>query len=455
MSTDWIPKLPGDETPRYLAIVDALEDAVRDGTMPAGTRLPPQRDMAEKLGLSVGTVLKAYLEAGRRGLIAGKAGRGTFVRSASAHRFSPAIDRERPIFNLSLNAPPPVDDASLVAEALKQIADDEDLPSLLGYLPHPGLPAHRKVTAQWLRQQNIDASADRLILCNGARQAISVALSVTAQPGDIILTEEITYPGLEPLADAGRYRLHGVAMDEFGLRPDALDNAFAVTGAKTLFCVPTLHTPLGVTMPLSRRTEIAEIIRKHKAVILEDDVYTFLHPSPPPSFFSLVPDQVFHLTSFAKSAAGGLRIGVLLLPSWAQQRTALVFRHSSWMAAPIMAALAVRLILEGSLDELIVRRRKEARLRWAIAREVLGPRNVPDSDPSYQLWLTPNIPIADLVSAAALHGVILAPTSPIPGSPPSQGIRICIGAPKKREDLRAALQVIAMALEQRAKYAVI
>ncbi|MGE3798979.1 MAG: GntR family transcriptional regulator [Thermomicrobiales bacterium] len=94
MSADWIPKLPGDETPRYLAIVDALEGAVRDGTMPAGTRLPPQRDMANKLGLSVGTGLKAYLEAGRRGLFSGKAGRGTFVRGASPHRSPPASERE-------------------------------------------------------------------------------------------------------------------------------------------------------------------------------------------------------------------------------------------------------------------------------------------------------------------------------------------------------------------------
>ena len=78
--TDWVPTLASLPGPRYLAFVLALEADIASGRVKPGMRLLPQRDMAQRLDLSVGTISKAYAEAEQRGLISGEVGRGTFVQ---------------------------------------------------------------------------------------------------------------------------------------------------------------------------------------------------------------------------------------------------------------------------------------------------------------------------------------------------------------------------------------
>src|SRR3954466_12844487 len=88
--TMWLPNLDGRRGPVYRAIADAIDESVQDGTLRAGAGLPPHRDLADHLGVTVTTITRAYTEAARRGLTSGHVGRGTFVRAsevddASAH----------------------------------------------------------------------------------------------------------------------------------------------------------------------------------------------------------------------------------------------------------------------------------------------------------------------------------------------------------------------------------
>ncbi|HZF36691.1 MAG TPA: winged helix-turn-helix domain-containing protein, partial [Candidatus Angelobacter sp.] len=81
--TIWQPDLNSVSGPRYLAIVDALAFDLDNGKLRAGDRLPTHRDLAYRLGVTVGTVTRAYSEAERRGLIKGEVGRGTYIRDRS------------------------------------------------------------------------------------------------------------------------------------------------------------------------------------------------------------------------------------------------------------------------------------------------------------------------------------------------------------------------------------
>src|SRR5215204_2858859 len=78
--TMWLPDLENRRGPVYRAIADAIDEDVQKGTLRAGTRLPPHRDLADHLGVTVTTVTRAYTEAARRGLTTGHVGRGTFIR---------------------------------------------------------------------------------------------------------------------------------------------------------------------------------------------------------------------------------------------------------------------------------------------------------------------------------------------------------------------------------------
>src|SRR5690606_4251624 len=165
----------------------------------------------------------------------------------------------------------------------------------------------------------------------------------------------------------------------------------------------------GAVMSKRRREDIAAVVRQHKITVIEDDVFSFLHPSPPPSLQSLLPDRVFYVTSFSKCVSGGLRIGALLCPEWARERTALAFRYSMWVATPIMAAVVARLIETGQIDDLILRKRAVARARFDLAKRKIGAGRISAATPSFQVWLPLAGSIADVISASAIRGVVLAP----------------------------------------------
>lgn len=448
-SDDWLPVLSEANGPRYLAFVQALENDVQAGVLKPGTRLLPQRDMANHLGLSVGTVSRAYAEAEARGLISGEVGRGTFVQ----RRRPPATAKgtAQSAINLALNVPPATGEDELIASVLSEILADGALNPLLGYLPHQGLPSHREIMAEWLAAFGMTTEIANLIITHGGQHALSIALNMVAAPNDTVLTERFTYSGMIALSAQNGYRLHGVAGDALGLSPEALDRAFAETGARVLFATPSLQTPTGTVMTPERRRQVAEVVARHNAYFLEDDVYAFLFASPPPPISTLIPDRSFYITSFAKCLAPGLRIGAMTVPEQFRDRAINAVRATGWMASPIMAEVVARLIHSGDLLRQVHAKRAAAARRNAIADRVLGSFLSPMSGaPGFHRWLP--IPagrtLIALVTQAAQAGITLAPPGALQQvARETLGIRLCLGHPPTEAILENALLELRQILE--------
>lgn len=435
-----------DRRSRYLAIVDALESDIASGALPRGTQLLPQRDMAEQLALSVGTVAKAYAEASRRGLISGEIGRGTFVGGSMSRPVNEAPAPRRAI-DMTLNTPPNTGDDAAIAAALGELAGDDLLP-LLRYLPHAGVLNQRSAVASWVSENfRLRLPAERVMLCNGAQHAIAVSMMAALSPGAPILAEAVTYPGLFGLSSMLGHPLHGVAVDAEGLIPEALEAAFARTGARMLYCMPTLQTPTGATMSIGRRQAIAAILRSYQALAIEDDVYGFLAPEAPPPLAVYAPERVCYVTSLAKCAAPGLRLGALTVPEDLRDQATAALRATGWMASPLLGAVATRMIQDGSLSMLLERKRAAATERLAMAREILGPAVAGRAgSAAFHLWLPLHRPVVEVIAEIAMSGVVVAPPAQLPDAEPVQGIRICLGAPEDLGDLRTALCSIATVL---------
>lgn len=450
-STEWIPVLADTAGPRYLAFVQSLESDIESGALKPGTRLLPQRDMAVQLGLSVGTISRAYSEAEARGLISGEVGRGTFVQRRRHHAQSNNGGPATTTVNLALNVPPSTGEDELIASVLEEVVTDNALKPLLGYLPHQGLPYHRSVMAEWLAQLGIVTDVDHLFITHGGQHALSIALNMVAAPKETVLTERFSYSGMIALSAMNGYQLHGVAGDRHGLLPDALDRAFSETGARALFVTPTLQTPTGTVMPNERRQEIANVVRKHDGFMLEDDAYAFLFTTPPKPISSMIPERSFYVTSFAKCLAPGLRIAAMIAPEQFRDRCINAVRATGWMASPIMAEVVVRLIHSGDLLRQVQLKRAEAVRRNAIADEVLGNWLPIVSDtPGFHRWLP--IPagrtLIALVAQAAQAGITLAPPGALQQvDRGTLGVRICLGHPKTDNDLRRALTQLRRILE--------
>jgi DNA-binding transcriptional MocR family regulator len=447
--TDWTPTLASLPGPRYLAFVSALEADIASGRIKPGMRLLPQREMAQRLELSVGTISKAYAEAEQRGLISGEVGRGTFVqrRRPEAHSLGSAARS----INLALNVPPYTGEDDVVAAMLAEIVADGEMSNLLGYLPHQGLLRHRQAMVVWLASLGVTADADHLFITHGGQHALSIALGMVARPGDTVLTESYTYSGMLALSAQSGYRLHGVATDASGLIPETLDRAFTETKARALYCMPTLQTPTGSVMPQDRRRAIAEIVRKHDAYLLEDDAYGYLLAPPLPPVAQLIPERSFYIVSFAKCLAPGLRIAAMVAPEAFRDRSINALRATGWMAVPVMAEVVARLIGNGGLARQAKLKREKAVLRDAIARRVLKEWLPAATDvPGFHLWLP--LPagrtLAALIAQAAQAGITLAPPGALRRMEnESLGVRLCLGAPATEGDLERALIEIQRILE--------
>ena len=456
--TTWVPDVAARKGPRYLAIADALAEDAGRGRLRAGTRLPTHRDLAERLGVTVGTVTRAYAEATRRGLVAGEVGRGTFVRVAGpAEAAAPAPAAEPGLIDLTANRPPegPGDNgAAVLARTLAALARRKDLARLLEYPSEGGAPEHRAAGAEWLQRCRLDVPAERVLVSSGSQHGMTVVFTALLAPGDLVLTEDLTYQGMKTLAALLSLRLQGVATDEHGLRPDALDAACRKGGARALYCLPTLQNPTASVMPEGRRREIAAVARAHGLIVVEDDVHGHLLEAPPRPLASLVPELTVYLNGTSKSLAPGLRVGFVVAPETMVTRLSGAIRSTTWMAAPLMAEIAARWIHDGTAESMVKRKRKEAAARQALAARLLGHGQTGPRTAAYHLWLPLPEPwrAEPFAAAARREGVAVTPASVFsaqPGRPrlaPPEAVRVCLGAAQDRDQLAAGLTVLARLL---------
>jgi DNA-binding transcriptional MocR family regulator len=451
--TIWQPEISSLPGPRYLAIAEALAADVRNGQLAPGDRLPTHRDLAYRLGVTVGTVSRAYAEAERRGLIGGEVGRGTFVRPDARRRRNVApADQDAPlglpqVIDLSVNIPTPMTSDAIIAETMGEIARRPGIARLMDYHPHAGLAAHREAGAQWLTECGFPIDPARVIVTAGGQHAMTAALGALTEPGDIVLAESLTYPGLRRLADFLRVRVHGIAMDEDGVDPDAFETACRSLNPKILYCVTNLQNPTALVMSAERRRRVAGIAQRYGVKIVEDDVYGFLlAENTPPALASFAPELGHYFTSLSKSMAPGLRVGYLALPVGSKDDFTQVVRSTTWMATPLTAQIGTEWIQNGIGRALADSHRKEAIERQQIARRILHGCDLSSELRAYHLWMRLPEPWSAEAFALELRmrGVAVTPSSAFATTRNAPAaVRLCLCEPPERETLQRGLEIIA------------
>ena len=119
----------------------------------------------------------------------------------------------------------------------------------LNYREPAGSEEERDAAAKWLRRRLPGLQGERVAICPGSQAALLCMLLALTSPGDVVLTDMLTYPGMRAAAAQTGVRLQGVAADDAGMLPDALDAACRVQAPKALYLVPTIHNPTTLTMP--------------------------------------------------------------------------------------------------------------------------------------------------------------------------------------------------------------
>ncbi|TMV68761.1 PLP-dependent aminotransferase family protein, partial [Thioclava sp. BHET1] len=246
----WAPKLSASGKPRYIEIADQLDEDIRSGALQPGDRLPPQRRLAEVLGVDFTTVSRGYAEAQNRGLVESHVGRGTFVRGPAANAGAePADPRRTAQVDLSMNLPPEPQDPELLARMQAGLAAVAgNMVPLLRYQSSTGTEVDKEAASSWLSLRGMVPSLERVAITPGAHATILAILTLLASPGDVILAEDVTYPGIRAITARLGLRLIGLQSDAEGILPGALEEAIAAHRPKALYLNPTLNNPTTRTM---------------------------------------------------------------------------------------------------------------------------------------------------------------------------------------------------------------
>jgi len=437
----WRPRLDRRSGPRYLALADAIADDIQVGRLSAGDRLPPQRDLADLLGLNVTTVTRGYAEADRRGLVSGEIGRGTFVRPPA---FAVPHIQAAGLIDLGTNALLPLAHAGELSAALASLVSRTSPDQLFNYQPHAGRPEHRAACATYLRQGRVPAQTADTILTSGAQHAMAVALATLTAPGESVLCEAVTYTGMRSLANHLHVKPHAVPMDGEGVIPEALEDAALESGARVLYCMPSVQNPTGRIMSRQRRQDLARLASRLNLFILEDDAYGFLAEGQEP-IAALVPERTFYITSLSKSLVPGLRVGILRTPpGWLDRVIGAVFA-TTVTVTPLAAAAAVEWIENGMVDRVAAWKREEVRARQQITRAVLG--NAATGAPESQhLWLQlpRHWPADDFAREARQRGVVITSGREfaVARHDAPSAVRVCLGPPGERQSLKRAVTTL-------------
>ena len=244
----------------------------------------------------------------------------------------------------------------------------------------------------------------------------------------------LTYPFVKSFAQALGLELVPIAMDDEGMIPDNLDRTIRTKGLTAIYVQPTLQSPLVTTMRTRRRHAIADVLRRHDIVAIEDGVYSFLADETP--LAAICPAQVIHIDSMSKRVMPAYTIAVIISPDRLVERLGNALRAGAWTAPNISLGTSVQLIRSGSVQEIVIRKRLLAKKNCQIARQTLDRVHFKTDPRAFHGWLPlpPDWRSDAFVEAVARQGIAVAPGSAFavqPGHAP-QGVRLALSTQDTR-----------------------
>ncbi|MCT7353332.1 PLP-dependent aminotransferase family protein [Streptomyces sp. 15-116A] len=265
-----------------------------------------------------------------------------------------AVTARPEVINFAGGLPAPeLFDAGGIAAAYRAVLDETPARALQ-YSTTEGEPALRTALAARTAQRGLPTDADDLLVTTGSQQALSLLATALIEPGDTVLVESPCYlAALQAFGLAGA-RVLAVPGDEQGLDPVALEELVVRERPKALYLVPTFQNPTGRTLPLERRTAVAEVAARRGLWIIEDDPYGELrYEGERVPWIAALPgaeDRTVLLGSFSKIMAPGLRLGWLRAPADLRRACAVAKQAADLHTPTVNQLAAARYLADHDLD---------------------------------------------------------------------------------------------------------
>lgn len=434
--------------PLYRQLTEQIQELVTKGQLKAGARLPASRQLAQQLGISRLSVVRAYEELRQQGLLSARAGKGTFVNEQDGQPPPPARPQpaksngeqrdelpNRALHDLmfssatqagvicfaSGSAPLAFSPLRPLRAALDAVLD-RDGAQALGYEPTAGYPPLRRAVRDYVRAQGIRCEADDVIITGGAQQAMDLVLQAWTTAANTVLTTEPTYLGLIDSACARGLDIIAVPGDDDGPCMLELETALLAqpdSRPALIFVMPSFHNPTGAEMSLARRRQLLRIAQRYQVPILEDGVFSefrYRGESLPPIKALDEHGIVIHISTFSKNLLPGMRVGYIIARAEFRKRLELI-KHAADIATASLNQRVIHWLLgRGVIASQLGRNLREMTRRRDAALAAAAryfPRSWRWQEPAggFFLWVTlpENGPTAsELYVKAITQGVSFA-----------------------------------------------
>ncbi len=390
-------------TPLYLQIKKQFTELILSGTLPPGYKLPPERKLAEMLGVNRSTVLNAYRELKADGYVDSHIGQGTQV-STSQSDMSKMEMEPFPLSWKHLYSRTAILSDSNVTQDLLEIANRPDIISfaagvaipelnplhdlqeiqtrlisdyghhIFQHAPTEGLGSLRESIRQTIKARGILCSSEEIMVLSGSQQGIDFAARIFLNPGDVVFVEEPTYFCARQIFESAGASVIGIPLDSNGLRTDILEGLLKRYRPKFIYTIPTFHNPTGAVMDITRRRRLLSLAYRHQVMILEDDAYGELRYDGEnlPPLKALDPyGYVIYLSTFSKVLFMGLRVGWMVAPKAVIQQFIKLKQISDLHTSSLPQWIIDRFIFEGHYQAHIHKAIEENRKRRDIMLEAL------------------------------------------------------------------------------------
>jgi DNA-binding transcriptional MocR family regulator len=448
----WKPSIDKTQKPIYKTLARQLQQDILNGALLPGTRLPPQRELADFLDVNLSTISKALKMCELKGLLSAAVGSGTFV-SYDALSNAYLLEDTKPKHVIEMGATLP-DNASYepLMLQLKAMLQEPDYEKWFGYGRAGESLWQKDAAMKLLRRSGLETTIDRILFANGGQNAIAATLASLCKPGDRIGADSHTYPGLKTAAAMLSIQIVPIKPENDEMSPTALEYACKNDNIKGVYLIPDYHNPTASTMSVENRKRIAAVAKKYNQFIIEDASYSLLCEKPLPAVASFAPEQAIYIASLSKSIAPGLRLAYVAVPSSFKEPISKALYNVNVSVSPLFAELAARTIVSNQFESLLEGHRKQAIRRNQIVNRYLAQFTCAGGETGIFRWLLlpDKITGAEFEKLAAERGVqVFAAERFVVGNrSPERAVRIAVCAPETLDELEEGLQILQSLLNE-------
>ncbi len=447
----WKPNLVKADVPIYKELANLLEEDITKGKLLPGTKLPPQRELADYLDINLSTVSRAFKLCEQNGLICASVGNGTYVASDAGSNHIIRINADSmQIIEMGAILPGVSQNQSMIG-SMQKLLNEPEVEKLFQYGSTDYTMSQKEAAVRWMKAANINVSSEDILFSSGGQNAITAILSSLFKSGDRIGTDPLTYPGIKTVAKMLGIQLVPVESRYSEMTEEGLISACKNDKIKGIYIIPDFHNPTTHVMSINTREMIGRIANQYQLIVIEDAINSLLVEKPLPPVSAFAPKNSIYILSLSKVISPGLRLAYIAAPKHLKNELSTALYNLNITVSPFLLEVSSRLIFSGKANRIARERRSDTVIRNNMMEMELKDYVVKGQKecPFRWLQLPHTFTGKSFEICAKNEGVqVFSDERFLVGSTPPRGwIRISVTATRTIEEFKRGVKIIKRILE--------